>query len=87
VYFAIEAIKTFPLAVVSIIMNTSALLITLFAFLILGETMKKAQLLFLCLAFIGVYVLVISRENNIPDEYTSDDMVHTDAKLKAEPAE
>jgi drug/metabolite transporter (DMT)-like permease len=74
VYFVIEAVKNFPLVVVSIVMNTSALLITLFAFLLLGETMKKAQLLFLCLAFIGVYVLVTARKNNALVEDAGDDI-------------
>jgi drug/metabolite transporter (DMT)-like permease len=74
-YFAIDAIKIFPLAVVSIIMNTSALLISLFAFFLLGETMKKAQLIFLCLALFGVYVLVTTKKDNVSLDSAGNDAI------------
>src|SRR5437868_6596797 len=63
-YLFIASVKLFPLFLVSIVVNTQALLISLLAYLTLGESLKRSQVVCLVVAFAGIYMLVSSKETD-----------------------
>lgn len=64
------AIKHLPIVLVALIQNTIPIFTSLFGFLILGEKISRSEILCLILAFIGVYMLITSK--NSEDNKTAD---------------
>jgi drug/metabolite transporter (DMT)-like permease len=54
------ALKHLPVVVVTVVSNTAPLLTVVFGSVLLGEKITKIEVLCLCVAFSGVYVLLTS---------------------------
>ena len=57
----IYSIKYLPISIVSLVMNTTPLIVALFGFIILHEHLTKGQMVCLLIAFLGVSAFFITK--------------------------
>lgn len=62
-YLVMMALKHLPVVVVTVVGNTAPLLTVIFGGVFLGEKITKIEVMCLCIAFSGVYVLLTSDKN------------------------
>ena len=59
--------KYIPLTIISIVANLSPIIVIVFAFLILKETIRRFDLLMMLLTLVGIFAVILGGDNENPD--------------------
>lgn len=59
--------KYIPLTIISIVANLAPIIVIVFAFLILKETIRRFDLIMMLLTLVGIFAVILFGENENPD--------------------